>query len=159
MSLVSTFQQNLEQLRLKLDKLPARDRLALIALTIFLVVFSLGASVWYLHKTADAAQQRATEQRELLLWMRSQAPNIQANPMDAQPLNVLIQNTAQQQGLTVSQSPMGDQAQVTVTHQSFAVLGTWLTRLAEQGVAINQLDIEQLAGGELQLKAMMKQSS
>lgn len=159
MSIVTSFQQNLEQLRLKLDKLPPRDRMALIILTVFLLVFGIGGSVWYLHKTADETQQRATEQREFLLWMRSQAPNIQANPMDSQPLNVLIQNTAQQQGLTVSQSPMGDQVQVAVTHQSFAVLGTWLTRLAEQGIAINQLDIEQLASGELQLKAMMQQGS
>lgn len=157
MSISATIQQNIEQLRSKLDQLPPRDRLALIVLTIFLVVVSVGSSVWFLHKAADKAQVRATEQRELLLWMRSQAPNIQASPTDAQPLNVLIQNTAQQQGLTVSQNPMGDQVQVTVTHQSFAVLGTWLTRLAEQGVAVSQLDIEQTGTGELQLKAVMQQ--
>jgi type II secretory pathway component PulM len=156
MSMVTSLQQNIEQLRLKLEQLPPRDRLALIILTVFLLVFGVGSSVWFLHKAADNAQAKATEQRELLLWMRSQAANIQANPIDAQPLNVLIQNAAQQQGLTVSQTPMGDQAQVTVTHQSFAVLGTWLTRLAEQGIAIDELDIEQLGSGELQLKAVMQ---
>ena len=70
---------------------------------------------------------------------------------------MIIQTTAQNQGLTVSQMPGGDQIQVSVVHQNFAVLGTWLSRLAEQGVSIQQLDISQNPSGDLQLKASLKQ--
>ncbi|XID74167.1 type II secretion system protein GspM [Alkanindiges sp. WGS2144] len=147
--------QRIDQLQQWLDQQTPRDRLALIILTVFLVVFGTGYSIWKLHSMADTAQLRATEQRELLLWMRSQAPNIRQSQGEQMPLNMIIQTTAQNQGLTVSQMPAGEQVQVVVTHQSFAVLGSWLSRVAEQGVSIQQLDISQSASGELQLKALM----
>lgn len=159
MSMRSFVSQYTEQLRLKLDQLAVRDRIALCILLIFLLVFSVVSSVWYLHKAADQAQGDAIEQRELLLWMRSQVPNIQTNPAAAQPLSEILQGTARQQGLTITQNGMGDQLQVGVTHQSFAVLGTWLTRVVEQGVVIKQLEIKQQNDGELQLNAVMQQSS
>lgn len=157
MSLATNFNQSIVRLQQRLDQLSPRDRFALIILTIFLIVTSIGYSIWALHKAADKAQTQATEERELLLWMRSQAPNIRQSQGDQMPLNMIIQTTAQNQGLTVSQMPAGDQIQVSVVHQNFAVLGTWLSRLAEQGVSIQQLDISQNPSGDLQLKASLKQ--
>jgi type II secretory pathway component PulM len=158
MNMATSFNQYTTQLQQRLDQLSPRDRFALIILTIFLVVFTVGYSLWALHKAADNAQTRATEERELLLWMRSQAPNIRQSQSEQMPLNMIIQTTAQNQGLTVSQMPSGEQVQVSVVHQSFAVLGTWLSRLAEQGVGIQQLDINQNPSGELQLRATLGQS-
>lgn len=152
------FNQRVTQLQQRLDQLSPRDRFALIIMTVFLVVVTVGYSIWALHKAADKAQIQATEERELLLWMRSQAPHIRQSQGDQMPLNMIIQTTAQNQGLTVSQMPAGDQVQVSVVHQSFAVLGTWLSRLAEQGISIQQLDISQNPSGELQLKASLAQS-
>lgn len=158
MSFATSFNQRVAQLQQRLDQLAPRDRFALIILVTFLLITSVGYSIWALHQAADKAQAQATEERELLLWMRSQAPNIRQSLSGQMPLNLIIQTTAQNQGLTVSQTPAGDQIQVSVVHQSFAVLGSWLSRLAEQGVSIQQLDISQNPAGELQLKASLGQS-
>lgn len=151
----SAFQPTIERLQAKYDQLQPRERIALLVLSVFLLVVGVGGAVFGLNHAANKAQERAIEQRQLLLWMRTQAPNIRLESTAAVPLNMLIQNTAQQQGLNVEQTPAGDQVQVAVTHQSFAVLGAWMTRLAEQGVSITQLGIEQLGTGELQLKATL----
>ncbi len=155
MNLATKTNQRIDQIQQRLDQLSPRDRFALIILTVFLVVFGIGYTVWKLNDVADKAQLRATEQRELLLWMRSQAVNIRQTQGEQMPLNVIVQTTAQNQGLSVTQMPSGDQLQISVSHPSFAVLGSWLSRLAEQGVNIQQLDIIQQPAGELQLKAML----
>ncbi len=155
MNLATKTNQRIDQIQQRLDQLSPRDRFALIILTVFLVVFGIGYTVWKLNDVADKAQVRATEQRELLLWMRSQAVNIRQTQGEQMPLNVIVQTTAQNQGLSVTQMPSGDQLQISVSHPSFAVLGSWLSRLAEQGVNIQQLDIIQQPAGELQLKAML----
>ncbi len=155
MSLRTSIEQAREQLQVKLDALSLRDKIALGSMLVVLVI----AAVWQLHRWANAVQTNATEQRETLLWMRSQAPNIQSGNKDSLPLSDVIQNTAQQQGLTVALNPVGDKVQVDTSHQNFAVLGSWLSRLAEQGVSISQLDIEQVATGELKLKAVMQKGS
>ena len=90
--------------------------------------------------------------------MRSQTPNIQTGNQNSQPVDAMIQSAAQQQGLSPMMNNMGDAVQVEVTHQNFAVLGNWLSRLAEQGISIKQLDIEQLGTGELKLKAVLQKS-
>ncbi len=155
MNLATKTNQRIDQLQQRLDQLSPRDRFALIILTVFLIVFGIGYTVWKLNDVADKAQLRATEQRELLLWMRSQAVNVRQTKGEQMPLNVIVQTTAQNQGLTVTQMPSGDQLQISVSHPSFAVLGSWLSRLAEQGVNIQQLDIVQQPAGELQLKALL----
>ena len=155
MNLATKTNQRIDQLQQRLDQLSPRDRFALIILTVFLIVFGIGYTVWKLNDVADKAQLRATEQRELLLWMRSQAVNVRQTKGEQMPLNVIVQTTAQNQGLTVTQMPSGDQLQISVSHPSFAVLGSWLSRLAEQGVNIQQLDIIQQPAGELQLKALL----
>jgi type II secretory pathway component PulM len=155
MNLAAKTNQRIDQIQQRLDQLSPRDRFALIILTVFLIVFGIGYTVWKLNDVADMAQLRATEQRELLLWMRSQAVNVRQAQGEQMPLNVIVQTTAQNQGLTVTQMPSGDQLQISVSHPSFAVLGSWLSRLAEQGVNIQQLDIIQQPAGELQLKALL----
>lgn len=155
----ASLQPTIEQLRLKYEQMQPRERIMVVVMVVFLLVVGVGGAVWGLHKAANNAQARATEQHELLLWMRSQAPNIQLTSTQSLPLNSVIQSTAQQQNLNVSQTAMGEQVQVTVTQQSYAVLGAWLTRLAEQGVSIAQLSIEQQpSSGDLQLKAVLSQS-
>ncbi len=155
MKLATNINQHIDHIQQRLDQLAPRDRLVLIITTVFLLVFGVGYTIWKLNQVADNAQLRATEQRELLLWMRSQAVNIRQTQGEQLPLNMIIQTTAQNQGLTVTQMPSGEQIQVSVAHPSFAVLGSWLSRLAEQGVNIQQLDIIQQPAGELQLKASL----
>lgn len=154
MNIRTTIDQYSERALQKWDELALREKLIL---GVMLVVI-IAAIVWLLHTQANKAQDEATSQRETLVWMRSQTPNIQTGNQNSQPVDAMIQNAAQQQGLSPMMNTMGDAVQVEVTHQNFAVLGNWLSRLAEQGISIKQLDIEQLGTGELKLKAVMQKS-
>lgn len=152
---VTKINQQIDQAQLMLGRLPKRDQMALLILAMFLIVFIIGGGGYWLHHKAEVAKNNADEQRQLLLWMRGQAPHLQASSGSAQPLATMIQDAAAQQGLTVTQSETAGRIMVTARHQSFAVLGTWLTRLAQSGVQIDQLDIEQQVGGILQLQVTL----
>ncbi len=135
------------------ERLPKRDQLALLILGAFLSLFVIVGGGYWVHHKAEQSKDNADQARQLLLWMRGQAPHLQANNGVQQPLTTIVQDFALQQGLTVTQNENGGRVMVTTSHQSFAVLGNWLTRLAQAGIQIDQLDIDQQAGGVLQLQA------
>lgn len=141
-----------------LDRLPSRDRKALLLLVMFLTVTLLSLAVWSAHRAAQNATQAATDARELLVWMRAQAPNIRQGGGVQPLLTELVQQSASQQGLTLSQNGDDQSLQVATKHESFAVLGNWLSRLAEQGVQIRQLDLRQQPDGAIQLQATLSLS-
>jgi len=145
----------LATLEAAIGRLPKRDQMALLILTIFLAVFIIGGGSYWLHHKAEIARENADQQRQLLLWMRGQAPHLQANSGPAQSLSTIVQTTAAQQGIAITQTETGGRLMVTAHHQSFAVLGTWLTKLAQSGVQVDQLDIEQQMGSILQLQATL----
>lgn len=152
---VKNINHQIDQLQIMFGRLPKRDQLALLILGVFLTVFIIGGGGYWLHHKAELAKKNADEQRQLLLWMRGQAPHLQASSGPAQPLSTIVQEAAAQQGLTVTQTETEGRLMVTANHQSFAVLGTWLTRLAQSGIQIDQLNIEQQVGGILQLQATL----
>ncbi len=152
---VKNINQQIDQIQAMFGHLPKRDQLALLILGAFLTVFIVGGGGYWLHHKAETAQANADQQRQLLLWMRGQAPHLQASTGPVQPLATIVQDAAAQQGLTLTQTETEGRVMVTTSHQSFAVLGTWLTRLAQSGVQIDQLDIEQQVGGILQLQATL----
>ena len=90
--------------------------------------------------------------------MRAQAPNIRQGGAAQPLLTELVQQSAAQQGLILTQNGDDQSLQVATKHDSFAVLGSWLSRLAEQGVQIRQLDIRQESDGALQLQATLSPS-
>ena len=135
------------------ERLPARDQLALSILALFLTVFVIVGGGYWLHHKAEQSKDNADQARQLLLWMRGQAPHLQATDGVQKPLATIVQDLAAQQGLTLTQNETAGRVMITTSHQSFAVLGNWLTRLAQAGVQIDQLDIDQQAGGVLQLQA------
>lgn len=141
-----------------LDRLPSRDRYALLFLGVFLAVLLLGLAVWTAHRAAQQATQAAIDARELLVWMRAQAPNIRQGSTVQPLLTELVQQSAAQQGLIVTQNGDDQSLQIATKHESFAVIGSWLSRLAEQGVQIRQLDIRQQPDGALQLQATLSLS-
>lgn len=141
-----------------LDRLPSRDRKALLLLTVFLSVLLLGLGVWHANRVAQQATQAATDARELLGWMRAQAPNIRQGSGVQPLLTELVQQSAAQQGLILTQNGDDQSLQVATKHESFAVLGNWLSRLAEQGVQIRQLDLRQQPDGAIQLQATLSLS-
>jgi len=141
-----------------LDRLPSRDRKALLLLVAFLTVLLLGLGVWHANRAAQQATQAATDARELLGWMRAQAPNIRQGSSVQPLLTELVQQSASQQGLILTQNGDDQSLQVATKHESFAVLGSWLSRLAEQGVQIRQLDLRQQPDGAIQLQATLSLS-
>lgn len=147
--------QKFDPLRAALLRLPARDRRALLLLSGFLVLFVVGGLLWWAHDAAQKAEKNANAQRDLLLWMQAQAPNLAIEQGSQPPFAQQIQQAAAQQGLTLSQNGDDNQQQVSVSHPSFAVLGSWLSGLAANGVQIEQLDIRQQSGGILQLQATL----
>ncbi len=142
-------------LQIAFGRLPKRDQLALLILGVFLAVLIIVGGGYWLHHKAALAKDDADQQRQLLLWMRGQAPHLQANSGPVQSLSTLVQTSAAQQGLTVTQTETAGKVMVTTRHQSFAVLGTWLTKLAQSGIQIDQLDVEQQMGDILQLQATL----
>lgn len=141
-----------------LDRLPSRDRKALLLLATFLLLLLFGLGLWSSHRAAQQATQAATDARELLVWMRAQAPNIRQGGGVQPLLTELVQQSASQQGLILSQNGDDQSLQVATKHESFAVLGSWLSRLAEQGVQIRQLDLRQQPDGAIQLQATLSLS-
>jgi|GEM_PF-2684331 len=155
----SAFYQNITSKMRELEEgyqqLPPRDQLALTILGVFLGLLIVVGGGYWLHHHALLAQERADEERQTLLWMRGQAPMLHASSDQSQPLSAIVQSSAAQQGLMVTTTDAAGRLSVTTSHQSFAVLGNWLTRLAQQGVQIDQLDVEQQPGGILQLQALL----
>ncbi|AXI02558.1 type II secretion system protein GspM [Aquirhabdus parva] len=154
-SLVVSMNAKLAQLHAAFEQLPKRDQLALKILGGFLAIFIVFGGGYWLHHKAEVTKENADQARQLLLWMRGQAPHLQATTGVSQPLSTIIQDAAAQQGLTVTQTETAGKIAVSTSHQSFAVLGSWLTRLAQSGIQVDQLDIEQQAGGVLQLQATL----
>ncbi len=154
-SFVLSMNAKLAQLRASFEQLPKRDQLALQILGGFLAIFIVFGGGYWLHHKAEVTKDNADKARQLLVWMRGQAPHLQATTGVAQPFSTIIQEAAAQQGLTVTQTETSGRIAVSTSHQSFAVLGSWLTRLAQSGIQIDQLDIEQQAGGVLQLQATL----
>ncbi|MEY2864209.1 MAG: hypothetical protein RLY58_1916 [Pseudomonadota bacterium] len=146
-----------EPLRQSLDRLPARDRRALLILSIFLLLSVLLGALWLTHHQKQQAQTAANDARELLVWMRAQAPRLQQGQANTQPLSTRIQDAAAQQGLVITQTGTDQQVQVSLTQPQFAVIGSWLSRLAAEGIQIKQMDIQQQGDGQLQLQATLVQ--
>jgi hypothetical protein len=146
-----------DPLRLSIERLPVRDRRALGILTLFLLLSVLGGSLWYAHHQARQAHSQAADARDLLVWMRAQAPHLQQGQANTQALGTRIQDAATQQGLVITQTGNDQQVQVSMTQPQFAVIGSWLSRLAAEGIQINQMDIQQQGNGQLQLQATLVQ--
>ncbi len=150
--------RRVQPLTQRLQLLPERDRRALLLLGVFLLLGVLGGALWLAHQQAIKAQREADSQRELLLWMQANAGRIDQRQQTRLPLTELVQQSAAAQGLSVTQNGTAQQVQVAVVHENFAVLSSWLTRLAEGGAEIQQLQVEQQSDGKLQLQATLHQA-
>lgn len=142
----------------RFNQLPDRDRRALLALVAFLLIAGFGSGLWSLYQYHQKAYRQAEAERATLFWMQSQAASLQPTLATPQPMLQLVPTLASSQGLTVSTSQQGDRMLITASHSSYAVLAGFLSRLAEQGVVIENLSMQQ-AGGLIQLQATLLQSA
>ena len=135
------FDQWIEQVNQYLDRLTVRERIMVVFTTIFVVVAIIGASLWKMHSLAEQQQQRLNDLKDLMVWMQSNA--VTMKPASELELGQAekIQRVAQQQGLTVTSQQNGEQLQIIVTHQNYAILANFLTQLAQMGLSIEKMEM------------------
>ncbi|MDA3450595.1 MULTISPECIES: type II secretion system protein GspM [Acinetobacter] len=147
--LQNRFDQWIEQVNQYLDRLTVRERIMVVFTTIFVVVAIIGASLWKMHSLAEQQQQRLNDLKDLMVWMQSNA--VTMKPASELELGQAekIQRVAQQQGLTVTSQQNGEQLQIIVTHQNYAILANFLTQLAQMGLSIEKME---MVSSESQIK-------
>ncbi len=149
------FDQWIEQVNQYLDRLTVRERIMVVFTTIFVVVAIIGASLWKMHSLAEQQQQRLNDLKDLMVWMQSNA--VTMKPASELELGQAekIQRVAQQQGLTVTSQQNGEQLQIIVTHQNYAILANFLTQLAQMGLSIEKMEMVS-SEGQIKLTATVQ---
>ena len=153
--LQNRFDQWIEQVNQYLDRLTVRERIMVVFTTIFVVVAIIGASLWKMHSLAEQQQQRLNDLKDLMVWMQSNA--VTMKPASELELGQAekIQRVAQQQGLTVTSQQNGEQLQIIVTHQNYAILANFLTQLAQMGLSIEKMEMIS-SEGQIKLTATVQ---
>ncbi|MEB6623727.1 MAG: type II secretion system protein GspM [Pseudomonadota bacterium] len=153
--LQNRFDQWIEQVNQYLDRLTVRERIMVVFTTIFVVVAIIGASLWKMHSLAEQQQQRLNDLKDLMVWMQSNA--VTMKPASELELGQAekIQRLAQQQGLTVTSQQNGEQLQIIVTHQNYAILANFLTQLAQMGLSIEKMEMVS-SEGQIKLTATVQ---
>lgn len=149
------FDQWIEQVTQYLDRLTVRERVMVVFTTIFVVVAIVGASLWKMHSLAEQQQKRLNDLKDLMVWMQSNAVTMKpANELELGQ-SEKIQRVAQQQGLTVTSQQNGEQLQIIVTHQNYAILANFLTQLAQMGLSIEKMEMVS-SDGQIKLTATVQ---
>ncbi|ENV92468.1 type II secretion system protein GspM [Acinetobacter calcoaceticus] len=145
----------IEQVTQYLDRLTVRERVMVVFTTIFVVVAIVGASLWKMHSLAEQQQKRLNDLKDLMVWMQSNAVTMKpANELELGQ-SEKIQRVAQQQGLTVTSQQNGEQLQIIVTHQNYAILANFLTQLAQMGLSIEKMEMVS-SDGQIKLTATVQ---
>ena len=153
--LQNRFDQWVEQINQYLDRLTVRERIMVVFTTIFVVVAIIGASLWKMHSLAEQQQQRLNDLKDLMVWMQSNAVTMKpANELELGQAEK-IQRVAQQQGLTVTSQQNGEQLQIIVTHQNYAILANFLTQIAQMGLSIQKMEMVS-SDGQIKLTATVQ---
>ncbi|UGQ31006.1 type II secretion system protein GspM [Acinetobacter calcoaceticus] len=153
--LQNRFDQWIEQVTQYLDRLTVRERVMVVFTTIFVVFAIVGASLWKMHSLAEQQQKRLNDLKDLMVWMQSNAVTMKpANELELGQ-SEKIQRVAQQQGLTVTSQQNGEQLQIIVTHQNYAILANFLTQLAQMGLSIEKMEMVS-SDGQIKLTATVQ---
>ncbi len=57
-----------------------------------------------------------------------------------------VQRVSQQQGLSVASQQVGEQIQIAVMHENYAILANFLTQLVQMGLSIEKMELSSEAG-------------
>lgn len=131
--------------------LPVRDRLALMALSIFLLLVLFYLALWQpAQRHAQAARAAFEEQRALYAYMQSRAPQVQGRDLqpraslDPARLQGVVTASAAQQGLVIERLDAEGYGAVQVNLQpvAFAQLLRWIEALEAQGVRVEEAGLD-----------------
>ncbi|MBO3660310.1 type II secretion system protein M [Acinetobacter variabilis] len=136
----------IEKLTDYLDRLSARERILVIFTTIFVLVTAIASALWAMHQAADTQQKRLNDLKDTLVWMQSNA--VTMKPAGDLQLDAAekVQRIAQQQGLSVASQQMDGKIQLMLSHENYSVLANFLTQLAQMGLSIEKMELNNEAG-------------
>ncbi|WP_191112388.1 type II secretion system protein GspM [Acinetobacter lwoffii] len=145
-ALQNRLDQSFEKLSDYLDSLSVRERVLVIFTTVFVIVAAVGSALWYMHQAADTQQKRLNQLKDTIVWMQSNA--VTMKPAGDTQLDAAekVQRVAQQQGLSVASQQMEGKIQLAVMHENYAVLANFLTQLAQMGLSIEKMELNNEAG-------------
>ncbi|WP_425878049.1 type II secretion system protein GspM [Acinetobacter sp. TWP2-2-3] len=145
-ALQNRMDQSFETLSDYLDSLSVRERVMVIFTTVFVIVAAVGSALWYMHQAADTQQKRLNQLKDTIVWMQSNA--VTMKPAGDTQLDAAekVQRVAQQQGLSVASQQMEGKIQLAVMHENYAVLANFLTQLAQMGLSIEKMELNNEAG-------------
>ncbi|WP_180075535.1 type II secretion system protein GspM [Acinetobacter sp. YH12254] len=145
-ALQNRMDQSFEKMSDYLDSLSARERVLVIFTTIFVVVAAVSSALWYMHQAADTQQKRLNQLKDTIVWMQSNAVTIK--PAGDMQLDAAekVQRVAQQQGLSVASQQIDGKIQLVVMHENYAVLANFLTQLAQMGLSVEKMELNNEAG-------------
>ncbi|MFN3895377.1 MAG: type II secretion system protein GspM [Acinetobacter sp.] len=154
-ALQNRMDQSFEKLSDYLDSLSVRERILVIFTTVFVIVAAVGSALWYMHQAADTQQKRLNQLKDTIVWMQSNA--VTMKPAGDTQLDAAekVQRVAQQQGLSVASQQMEGKIQLAVMHENYAVLANFLTQLAQMGLSIEKMELNNEAG-QIKLTATMQ---
>ncbi|OTG82792.1 type II secretion system protein M [Acinetobacter sp. ANC 5054] len=150
MTKMEQFQQRIdlqvERITDYLDRLTLRERIMVIFTSIFVIVAAVGAALFYMNKAANFQQKRVNELKDTVVWMQSNA--VTMKPASDTQMTALekVQRVAQQQSLSVASQQMGEQIQLAVMHENYAILANFLTQLVQMGLSIEKMEFSSEAG-------------
>ena len=145
-ALQNRMDKSFEKLSDYLDSLSVRERVLVIFTTVFVIVAAVGSALWYMHQAADTQQKRLNQLKDTIVWMQSNA--VTMKPAGDTQLDAAekVQRVAQQQGLSVASQQMEGKIQLAVMHENYAVLANFLTQLAQMGLSIEKMELNNEAG-------------
>ncbi len=145
-ALQNRMDQSFEKLSDYLDSLSVRERVMVIFTTVFVIVAAVGRALWYMHQAADTQQKRLNQLKDTMVWMQSNA--VTMKPAGDTQLDAAekVQRVAQQQGLSVASQQMDGKIQLCGHHENYAVLANFLTQLAQMGLSIEKMELNNEAG-------------
>ena len=133
--------------------LSARDKLALLLLSAFLLLFIGGYGGYSVHQAANKSKSDYHEQVADYFWLRAQAGNIDNNALNAansadgaaamppaSSVSALLNNSGIADAQVIA---AGEAVQLSFSHPSQAVVSSALGKLEQQGWQFTQLSMQQ----------------
>jgi general secretion pathway protein M len=129
-----------------LSKLAPRDRIAVIALSIFVLSSLLGLMSLKLYRAAEKAQQQAIQEKQLYAWFKANVPLLGSGGSTNSQMSVLDMVSSSAGGLGINMKrfePDGEQVRVWLEGADFSQVASWLHSLSQQGVSAQEVHFEQ----------------
>ena len=122
----------------------------------FLLFFVVGVGGWTLHSKANQAQKKYDDTMADVFWLRSQAGNINPNQTQQVSQADAIKQILTQSGIVNAQVvENGNTIQVAFSHPQASVITNILNQFEQQGIRIQQLQINQPAVDKLEVQSVL----